>query len=169
MAVVVARPGSAQDLDDIRALMRAFVAWHREEHVDELELVDAYFDRAAFQAELAGLPDKYRPPDGDLLLARCDGEVAGCVALRALGDDACEMKRMFVYPRFHGYGVGRALGEAIVDEARRAGHRVMRLDTSRRQEPALGLYRRLGFRDVPPYYELPQELLDWLVFMELEL
>lgn len=153
----------------MRALMRAFVAWHREEHVDELHLVDAYFDRGGFEAELAGLPGKYAPPDGDLLLARCDGETAGCVALRALDDGACEMKRMFVYPRFQGRGIGRVLGAAIVEEGRRAGHRVMRLDTSRRQEAALTLYRTLGFREVPAYYALPPELGQWLVFMELDL
>jgi GNAT superfamily N-acetyltransferase len=167
--VAVERPVSAQDLDEVRTLMRAFVAWHRQEHVDELHLVDAYFDQAAFDAELESLPGKYAPPDGDLLLARVGGEAAGCVALRALGGGACEMKRMFVYPRFQGYGVGRALGEAIVAEARRAGHRVMRLDTSRRQEAALALYRKLGFRDGHAYYELPPALEEWLVFLELDL
>jgi hypothetical protein len=45
----------------------------------------------------------------------------------------------------------------------------MRLDTSRRQEAALTLYRKLGFRDVPAYYALPPELEEWLVFMELDL
>jgi GNAT superfamily N-acetyltransferase len=169
VAVTIERPSSAQDLDEVRELMRAFVAWHREEHRDELHLVDAYFDRGVFEAELATLPGKYAPPDGELLLAKVDGEAAGCVALRALGDDVCEMKRMFVYPRFQGYGLGRALGQAILDEARRARHRVMRLDTSRRQEAALALYRRLGFREVPAYYELPSELEAWLVFMELAL
>jgi GNAT superfamily N-acetyltransferase len=153
----------------VRALMRAFVAWHREEHADELHLVDAYFDRRAFDAELAALPGKYAPPGGELLLAKVDGEAAGCVALRSLGDGSCEMKRMFVYPRFQGHGLGRALGEAIVDEARRAGHLVMRLDTSRRQEAALALYRRLGFRDVAAYYDVPPELERWLVFLELDL
>lgn len=149
--------------------MRAFVAWHREAHADELHLVDAYFDRGGFEEELGSLPGKYAPPDGDLLLARSDGEAAGCVALRGLDDGACEMKRMFVEPRFQGLGVGRALGEAVVREARLAGYSSMRLDTSRRQGAALALYRKLGFRDVPAYYALPPELEEWLVFMELDL
>jgi GNAT superfamily N-acetyltransferase len=169
VAIVIERPTSEADLEGVRALMRAFVAWHREEHVDQLHLVDAYFDGGGVEAELATLPGKYAPPEGELLLASVDGEAAGCVALRALGGGACEMKRMFVYPRFQGLGLGRALGEAVVEEARRAGHRVVRLDTSRRQEAALGLYRRLGFREVDPYYELPRELEEWLVFMELQL
>lgn len=65
--------------------------------------------------------------------------------------------------------MGRALGEAVIDAARRARYRSMRLDTSIRQTEAQGLYRRLGFRTIPPYYELPDELRAWLVFMELKL
>ncbi len=167
--VSVDRPRSTADYDDVRALMRAFVAWHRQEHADDAELVEAYFDAAAFEDELAHLEEKYAPPSGGLLLARCDGEAAGCVALHRLDDDACEMKRMFLYPRFHGRGVGRALGEAILAAARASGYSVMRLDTSWRQKNAQHLYRKLGFRETEPYYELPQALAEWLVFMELEL
>jgi GNAT superfamily N-acetyltransferase len=149
--------------------MRAFVAWHRERHVRDAQLIDAYFDARAFEEELATLPGDYAPPDGALLLAYCEGAVAGCVALRRVDSAACEMKRMFVYPQFHGKGVGRALGEAIVREAKRSGYAVMRLDTSVRQMEAQHLYASLGFRRIDPYYELPPAVSDWLVFMELAL
>jgi len=76
---------------------------------------------------------------------------------------------MFVYPQHHGKGVGRALAEAITKEARALGYRAMRLDTSVRQEEANGLYRRLGLQSIKPYYELPEDVRNWLVFMELEL
>ena len=76
---------------------------------------------------------------------------------------------MFVYPEYHGQGVGRALAEAIIREARDLGYQRMLLDTSIRQAEAQTLYRRLGFRDVAPYYELPDALRNWLVFMELPL
>jgi GNAT superfamily N-acetyltransferase len=98
-----------------------------------------------------------------------DGRPAGCVALRRIDEEACEMKRMFVYEALRGEGVGRALGQAIIDEARGAGYRTMYLDTSIRQHEAQMLYRRLGFLDIGPYYELPPELRDWLVFMKLPL
>jgi putative acetyltransferase len=168
-AVSVERPVSARDYDDVRALMRAFLAWHRERHTEDADLIDAYFDDAAFEDELAHVREKYSPPEGDVLLARCDGEAAGCVALRRIDAAACEMKRMFVYPRFHGHGIGRVLGEAVLEAARASGYSVMRLDTSVRQAEAQALYRKLGFREIEPYYELPQALADWLVFMELEL
>ena len=146
--------------------MRSFVAWHRERHTEDLHLIDAYFDERAFQNELDTLPEYYAPPSGDLLIARCDDEVAGCVGLRPLDGESCEMKRMFVYPKWRGHGIGRKLGESIVATAKSFGYRVMRLDTSFRQAEALQLYRTLGFRQIEPYYELPQELRDWLVFME---
>jgi GNAT superfamily N-acetyltransferase len=79
------------------------------------------------------------------------------------------MKRMFVYPDQQGRGVGRALAEAIVRDARAIGYRRMLLDTSFRQAEALALYRRIGFRDIAPYYDLPDALRSWLVFMEMSL
>jgi GNAT superfamily N-acetyltransferase len=160
---------SGVQLDAVRDLMRAFIAWHRERHVQDLRLIDSYFDAAAFDAELATLPGAYEPPNGRLLIGTVDAEAAGCVALRAIDAEYCEMKRMFVYPRHHGKGVGRALAERLIANARTAGFRSVRLDTSVRQAEAKGLYAGLGFRVIEPYYELPQDMRDWLVFMELTL
>jgi predicted GNAT family acetyltransferase len=91
----------------------------------DLHLIDAYFDKSDFERELATLPGVYAPPRGRLLLARHDDEPAGCVALRELDADSCEMKRMFVYPQLHGKGVGLALACRVVEEARRIGYRTM--------------------------------------------
>jgi GNAT superfamily N-acetyltransferase len=157
------------EVDAVRSLMRAFVAWHRDRHVEDLELVDRYFSDGAFEAELAGLPGAYAPPSGRLLLATVDAEPAGCVALRDLGDHRCEMKRMFVPTRFRGLGVGRALAERVVAAGREAGYREMWLDTSIRQVEALGLYADLGFEEAEPYHELPDEMVGWLVFRRLVL
>jgi GNAT superfamily N-acetyltransferase len=167
--VVVSDAVSVSQLDSVRHLMRSFIAWHRERHVEDLALIDSYFDADAFEHELATLPGIYVPPRGRLLLATVDDAPAGCVALRAIDNEFCEMKRMFVYPRFHGKGVGLALGQRLIECARQSGYRAMRLDTSIRQAEATGLYRRFGFTPIAPYYELPQNLRDWLVFMELGL
>src|SRR3954453_21751403 len=146
-------PTTREQLDHVRALMRAFVAWHRQRHQQDLVLIDSYFDAAAFEVELATLPGKYAPPRGQLLLATVGGAPAGCVALREIDATRCEMKRMFVYPEYHGRGVGRALGEAVLGAGREGGSRTMLLDTSIRQAEAQALYRRLGFRNAAPYYE----------------
>jgi GNAT superfamily N-acetyltransferase len=79
------------------------------------------------------------------------------------------MKRMFVSPQFHGLGIGKALAVAIIERGREMGYSEMLLDSGARQHEAHGLYRRLGFVDTVPYYDLPQELRDWLVFMRLDL
>ena len=157
------------ELNDVRGLMRAFVAWHRERHVEDIALIDRYFDQGAFDQELAGLPGKYARPQGRLLLAYVDGKPAGCVALRDLGGGACEMKRMFVPETFRGRGVGRALADRIIAEGKDAGYRTMRLDTSRHQDEAMRLYEMAGFRRIPPYYDLADDVKDWLVFFELTL
>ena len=167
--VLIVEPARSAELDDVPTLMRAFVAWHRARHVEDIVLIDRYFDQRAFDQELAGLPGKYARPNGRLLLAYVDGKPAGCVALRDLGDGACEMKRMFVPETFRGRGVGRALAERIIAEGKDAGYRTMRLDTSRRQDEAMRLYENAGFRRIPPYYDLADDVKEWLVFFELTL
>lgn len=112
-----------------------------------------------FEAELATLPGEYAAPAGQLMLAYVDGALAGCGGMRALPDaddaNACEMKRLYVRPAFRRFGLGRALAEALLDEARRAGYSVMLLDTLDEMESARELYATLGFVEVAPYYFNP--------------
>jgi len=119
----------------------------------------------SFDKELAGLPGDYAPPDGRLLLAEYDSQLAGCVALHKLDDEICEMKRLYLRPQLRGQGRGRALAERIIAEARAIGYRRMRLDTV---EPimknAVALYRVLGFKEVAPYRPNP---IEGAMYMEL--
>ena len=112
-----------------------------------------------FEAELASLPGDYAAPQGCLLLAFVDGDLAGCGGLRPLGDvdyaNACEMKRLYVRPAFRRFGLGRLLTQALIDSAAQAGYSVMLLDTLDEMEAARGLYESLGFVEVPPYYFNP--------------
>lgn len=147
------RPATADDLPIARQLFRDYEAYLG---------FDLSFQR--FDDEVANLPGRYAPPTGRLLLARRDSQVVGCVALRKIGEDLCEMKRLYVQPAFHGRHIGRALCEAILEQARQIGYRRMRLDTV--LQPAKALYRSLGFHEIPPYQHVP---IEGVVFMELPL
>jgi ribosomal protein S18 acetylase RimI-like enzyme len=141
-------PVSALDMEAVREIFL--------EYANSLN-VDLCFQ--AFDAELAGLPGDYAGPRGALLLARVDGTVAGCCALRPMDSsdypNASEMKRLYVRKAFRGFGLGRHLAEAILDEARRAGYSSVLLDTLDEMEAARALYEDLGFEEIPPYYHNP--------------
>jgi ribosomal protein S18 acetylase RimI-like enzyme len=120
-----------------------------------------------FDKELAGLPGDYAPPDGRLLLVECGGQLAACVALHKLHSSICEMKRLYLRPQFRGQGVGRLLAERIIAEARQIGYQRMRLDTVEPvMKDAVAMYRKLGFREIPPYRPNP---IAGALYMELEL
>ena len=120
----------------------------------------------SFDEELKSLPGAYGPPSGRLLLARCTGHAAGCVALRKLEAGICEMKRLYVRPAFRGKGAGRSLAQAVIQAARECGYQRMRLDTLSTMKEAIALYESLGFHRILPYYDNPSPLA---VFMELRL
>jgi len=116
-----------------------------------------------FEEELATLPGRYAPPRGAILVTLVDGEPAGCVAMRPLNDPGiCEMKRLYVRPGHRGLKFGAALLEAIVQRAREAGYRAMRLDTLPSMERAIAMYERFGFKDIEPYCQNPHEGVRYL-------
>jgi GNAT superfamily N-acetyltransferase len=76
------------------------------------------------------------------------GEPACGGGLKALGDGVAEIKRFYVAPPFRGQGLARALLEALEGEARRLGHRLVRLDTT---TPTWPMYLSAGYREVADY------------------
>jgi putative acetyltransferase len=153
--VTILHASSPALVDEARRLFEEYAADIR---------VDLCFQN--FAEELASLPGKYAFPEGALLLAQDGDQFAGCVALRKLEHDVCEMKRLYVRPPFRGHGVGRELAVHVIDLARQHKYRVMRLDTLGWMKPAIKLYEQLGFRRIEPYCHNPQ---SDAVYMELAL
>ena len=117
----------------------------------------------SFDDELKNLPGAYGPPEGRLLLARCEGRAAGCIALRSLQPRICEMKRLYVRPSDRGKGLGHMLVDRLLAEARAIGYERMRLDTvESAMKDAIALYRRIGFREIAPYSTIPIETALWM-------
>lgn len=159
--ILIQTPSTPAELDTVRGLFR--------EYEKDLGISLCF---QGFERELDTLPGRYAPPGGRLYLATIGGEVAGCIALRDITDDAarflatsktapsapalrdsrvCEMKRLYVRPAFRGHGVGRVLAQRLLDDARDTGYAAMRLDTMDTLKPAVELYRSLGFQPTPRY------------------
>ncbi len=146
---------TAKGLNDVQALFR--------EYADSLG-VDLCFQN--FEKELADLPGDYAPPTGRLLVAVDDVRLAGCVALRRIDEQVCEMKRLYVRPAYRGTGLGRKLAETVITAARDIGYGKMRLDTLPSMKEAIKLYHSLGFAEIPSYRFNP---VGEVKYMELAL
>ncbi len=144
MTVRIVDAGSG-DLDAVRELFVAYQRWLG---------IDLCFQ--GFDEELAGLPGKYRPPHGALLLARAGDEAVGCVALRRWSDDEAELKRLYLKPAFQGRGIGARLLDAAIGRARSSGYRAIVLDTLASMTTARAAYRARGFVPIPAYYRNPE-------------
>jgi putative acetyltransferase len=144
--------------DDIERVRELFVEYQRALGVD--------LNYQGFDGEVAGLPGDYAPPRGALFLCLDEGDAAGCVAMRPIGEDLCEMKRLYLRASLRGRGAGRLLAQRVIDQARAIGYRAMRLDSLPTMKEAIALYETLGFTRIPPYYPSP---VPGTVYMEREL
>ncbi len=144
--------------DDLAVIREIF-----REYADSLG-VDLCFQN--FEEELATLPGKYSAPTGRVLLAWQQGTAVGCVALRPMGEGACEMKRLYVRPEGRGLGLGRRLAEAICVAARDAGYQRIRLDTLATMTAAQDIYLAMGFKPIPAYVFNP---IEGTRYLELDL
>jgi GNAT superfamily N-acetyltransferase len=151
----------------VQAESAAQVAQARELFLEYAQSLGMNLCFQNFEQELADLPGSYAPPDGRLLLAEYERQLAGCVALHRWEADICEMKRLYLRPVFRGKGLGRLLAETIIAEARRIGYQRMRLDTIEPiMKEAVEMYRKLGFREIAAYRANP---IVGAMYMELQL
>lgn len=143
--MIIIRPADfPKDAPLLRTLFREYAVW-----------LGVDLDFQGFEVELANLPGAYAPPQGIALIAEQNGAAIGCVAMRPVKDDTCEMKRLWLRPEARGQGLGQTLAQRLFQAAIEAGYRHMVLDTLENMTGARRLYSRLGFHPIPAYYHNP--------------
>lgn len=163
--ITVLRAETPDDIDAVRLLIREFTRWA----MAEIAEADNTVVFAGLEVELAGLPGRFGPPSGCLVLARLDGEPAGCVAFYAHDAKTVEVKRMFVRPRARGHGIGGRMMEVLLAQARAAGFRRALLSSHHTMHAAHATYRLSGFTDVPLSADFPSAVADIDICMEVAL
>lgn len=110
-----------------------------------------------YEEEYHSLPGKYAPPKGRLYVLVCEGAAVGCIALKPLKENICEMKRLYIKKAYRHYHLGEELAKKVIEAAREIGYEKMYLDTMSFMKSAIGLYQKLGFERTEPYYHNPME------------
>jgi GNAT superfamily N-acetyltransferase len=152
---VIVQVQSSRHLMAVRSLFEAYAA-----------SLDFDLDFQNFKDELKNLPGEYAPPKGCILMAFVGKDSAGCVALRQISNEICEMKRLYIKPLYRKKGIGRCLAETVIQNACGIGYKRMRLDTVPAMKAARALYASLGFKKITAYRYNP---IDGAAFMELDL
>lgn len=158
--------GPERIIQVVQAVTETHISTIREMFVEYAKSLNIDLCFQNFDKEVNGLPGEYALPRGRLLLAMFESKVAGCVALKRINDEVCEMKRLYVRSEFRGKGIGKRLTTDVMEQARLIGYRQMRLDTLPSMKEAIALYRSLGFEIIAPFRDLP---VSGALFMQARL
>ena len=146
---------TTNDFSTAISITKDYIAWLN---------IDLTFQN--IEEELSNFSSMYSPPRGLFLIAFYMGKISGGVGLREFEPKICEMKRLYVYDKFKGKGIGHILCTKLINEAKVLGYEKMRLDTLSRMKEAIGLYENLGFKTINPYRFNPHKTTK---YMELNL
>lgn len=152
------------DMAEVRRLCRAYRALLAERSAPRPDLLDRYYALDAYEGLLFRLADLHAPPDGAIFVAEHDGRVRGCAMTHRIGPETCEIKRVFTEPEARGHGLAAALFAAAMQRAREDGYAEMKLDTMIWLTEAIGLYRKLGFEEIAPFYDIAPDTAEYIRF-----
>jgi GNAT superfamily N-acetyltransferase len=157
-------------------LIREYLNWLNERIQQDYGIE---FDVEAMVHSDLSDPHKFHPPYGRFYLALLRGQIAGVGCLKQLEKDIAEIQRMYVPPRFRGKGIGRAIADRLIEDARSMGYRRLKLESLEFLKAAHALYRLVGFHEIDPYddnsmesYQDAEQLDKYYaitVFMEMDL
>ena len=125
-----------------------------------------YLSLQNYDEEVRHLEQKYGMPGGRLYLALWNGEPAGCIGLRRMDEENCEMKRLYVRPQYRDKHIGGKLVRQVIDDAKAIGYSHMLLDTFPFLDSAIRMYRALGFYEIERYNDNP---IEGCIYMKLDL
>ncbi len=117
-----------------------------------------------YDHETENSEEKYGLPCGRLYIAFFDRDIAGCIALRKIDSENCEMKRLYVKPEYRGKNIGSLLVKHIINEARKIGYKHILLDTLPFLQTAIEMYKRYGFYEIESYNNSPMDNLIYLKY-----
>ena len=158
-----------EDIENIKQLWTDYLTWGNDK-MQQLYGVHPHNPKEAVREDIINIA-KFLPPNGRLILAFKDGNACGIGCLKSINDEIGEIKRMYVDPSFRTIGAGRAILQALLNAAKEAGYKKVRLDSPKFMEAAHSLYRSFGFEPIPTYpeVEIPEEFRQYLLFMEIDL
>jgi putative acetyltransferase len=110
-----------------------------------------------FDEELKIISKMYGDPDGQLIVVYDTDVPVACAALRKIGEGICEVKRMYVKPSHRKLGIADTMIEMLIEKAKSAKYKLMRLDTLDTMVPAITLYKKNGFYEIDAYYFNPNK------------
>ena len=169
MTVEISEVRTEADLAAVRTLCWGYWEFLRSYGPAEKIITDTFYPREKYAELMAKLADEHARPTGIIFLATAAGQPVGCGMSKKLSPDASEIKRVFVKDAARRAGAGRALCEALVDQARTDGFKTVFLDTSKAFAPARALYLSLGLQERAPYQPIPEIVRDTICYYELRL
>lgn len=134
--------------------------------IDNDKTFGEYLKLQSYDRELNNLKEKYGLPFGRLYLAYIDNEVAGCIALKRIDKNNCEMKRLYVKEKYRGKKIASKLVDKIIEDAKFIGYKYMLLDTLPFLKSAINLYKQKGFYEISAYND---SSMNTSIFMKLDL
>ena len=167
--VTISEPQTAEDIAAVRQL-----CWAYRDHLiahspEQRDIIELFYPEDAYSDLMDRLDQAHARPDGVILLAKKAGTPVGCGMSHRLSPTEVELKRIYVDDAARGTGLGRALCEGLIAQARADGYQTVLLDTSQKLTSARALYAALGFKERGPYQPVPEIALPLLCFYELSL